>query len=282
MATPRTLLRPTEVAVGDLVQARDPSGIWYNAKIIQKSGRGSSASATVHYIGFGKSEDEKFTASKEGLRVRLPAAALRAERQAKIDEDVVEYFGGRTDGRHDDGTWEIERILMCRMHRGKKQWLVRWQGWTSEHDSWEDKNLSDEIIEEYEEDQAAVAETKLHPPRKPFAVELAEAEDEAICELRIADAAELLVDIAKEVMDKMKHQLVPEAEKKLYVVKPVSAPIFYAIRATLARWAEEAQPTRPVETVVEMIKTHRGGKRPVNTFGVLDDVIVCVRAARLR
>jgi hypothetical protein len=271
-----TLLRPSAVAVGDLVQARDPSGFWFNARIIRKAGRGHSTSAIVHYIGFGMKHDEKFTARKEGLRVRLSAAALRAEREAMLDEKVVEHFGGRTDGRRNDGTWEIERILKVRTRGGRQQYLVRWMGWGAPgDDTWEDENLSAEIIEEYEEEQAEIDKAKLQqPPPVPFAIELAEAETEAVRELRIADAEELLADIANEVKEKLKHQLAPEAEKKLYVLKPVSAPIFYAMRETLARWAEEAQPARPVETVVEKIMTFRGGKKPVNTFGVLDVAIV--------
>ena len=85
---PGTILSPASLAVGDLVQARDPSGFWYNARVIAKTGRGASHAATVRYIGFGKSQDEKFTAQKAGLRVRLGAAALRAERTAKRDDDL--------------------------------------------------------------------------------------------------------------------------------------------------------------------------------------------------
>ena len=35
------------------IQARDPAGFWYNAKVISKRGTGMRASVIVHYIGFG-------------------------------------------------------------------------------------------------------------------------------------------------------------------------------------------------------------------------------------
>ena len=103
MVLPGTVLHPKDVQVGALLQARDPAGLWYNAKVIHKSGRGASVAATVHYIGFGPAEDEKFTARKAGLRVRLPAAALRAEQIHMVEENrVQELYDGRTDGRRED------------------------------------------------------------------------------------------------------------------------------------------------------------------------------------
>ena len=73
--------------MGALVEARDPEGFWYNAKVMRKSGRGASAAVTVHYIGFGKPADEMFT-RKAGLRVRLPAKQLRAGRERHAVEKI--------------------------------------------------------------------------------------------------------------------------------------------------------------------------------------------------
>ena len=38
---PGTLLEPAEVQIGALVDARDDSGIWYQARVIDKTGRGA-------------------------------------------------------------------------------------------------------------------------------------------------------------------------------------------------------------------------------------------------
>ena len=75
MVAAGTVLRPQEVAIGALVQARDPGGFWYNAKIIKKT----HASATVRYIGFGPGQDEAFYAKQAAIRTRLPAAELKVE-----------------------------------------------------------------------------------------------------------------------------------------------------------------------------------------------------------
>ena len=155
-----TLLPPKALAVGDLVQARDPQGLWWNARVIEKSGRGASQAAKVRYIGFGPSADEKFTARQAGIRKRISAAALRAEREVTREHNC---YGGKTVGRNADGTWEIERLLRHRSRRGKRtQYLVRWKGWDPEWDSWEDSNLDRDIIEEYEEEQAEIEYAKLH------------------------------------------------------------------------------------------------------------------------
>ena len=40
------LVEPKDLAVGALVQARDSTGYWYNAKVIAKTGRGASHNCT--------------------------------------------------------------------------------------------------------------------------------------------------------------------------------------------------------------------------------------------
>ena len=54
------MARCPDVDIGSLVQARDPAGFWYNAKVIRKIGRGARSKVTVRYIGFASSHDEVF------------------------------------------------------------------------------------------------------------------------------------------------------------------------------------------------------------------------------
>ena len=104
---PGTLLEPAEVQIGALVDARDDSGIWYRARVIDKTGRGAQTSVTVRFQRFNQKHDRKFKKSHQAIRVRLSSAALRAE------QDVTQW-GGRNDGRRDDGFWEVERIIKVR------------------------------------------------------------------------------------------------------------------------------------------------------------------------
>jgi hypothetical protein len=276
MATPGTLLLPQNLKVGARIQARDPKGFWYDASVIRKNGRGKNTTVTVHYTGFGNSIGAMETFKEHGsLRVRLGKVALmreRAEREGQIAIETI--YGGKTDGRREDGTYEIERLLRRRVRHSKVEYLVRWLGWAPRFDTWESENLTTEIIEEFEEEQELAEWAKHNPPTAPFVIEIAEAEEASIRALRLFDAIEMLAHIKHEFGDKLKNQTVPAAEKKFFVQKPVSAQIFYAIHAKFRASAQQAQPARPVETAVEKIATKRGGKRPVNAFGVLDDVLI--------
>ena len=46
---PGDLLAPAQLSEGALVQAEDPGGFWYNAKVIQKTGHGKRAKVTVRW-----------------------------------------------------------------------------------------------------------------------------------------------------------------------------------------------------------------------------------------
>ena len=54
--------------------------------------------------------------------------------------------------------WEVERILNKRKIRGVDKYLVRWKGFTAEHDSWEkEENLEStrELVNKFEEKLSA-------------------------------------------------------------------------------------------------------------------------------
>lgn len=177
MPTPGEILPPNALDVGDLVQACDPSNIWYNARVIEKTGRGNSVAVKVRYIGFGPSHDETFTKAQHRVRARLPAALLQAERERFLWE-------GRQDGRTADGRWQVERILAVKRTKQGSAFLVRWDGWSATYDSWEPQaHLSPEAIEEFREEQQALAETRRNPPRdppRPYTRDLIEAESNEV------------------------------------------------------------------------------------------------------
>ena len=119
-----------ELSEGDLVQAKDPSGLWYNATIVGKRLRGANTTVTVHYVGYPKNQDETFNVKQQKVRERLPRKDLVAEQQATI-------WGGRNENQNSDGSWPVECILRSRGSGKSTKYLVRWAGdWGPEHDEW--------------------------------------------------------------------------------------------------------------------------------------------------
>ena len=162
---PGTILAPRDLSVGDLVQARDPTGRWYDAKVVRKTGRGASVSATVRYTGFPARYNEKFRAVHAELRVRISRRALKLERELHAISKHP-----RVGDRRADGTWPIEKLIKKRRRAGKTEYLTRWAGWAPEHDTWESTNLSKEIVDEFNEETAALARAR--PPAEGAAAAL--------------------------------------------------------------------------------------------------------------
>lgn len=172
------LLHPKDLKIGDKVQSRDvKTGLWYDAQVIAKRGRGANLKVKVKYSGFNDRYNVEFRAKDAGLRERLSKVELKKEMNDILIEKV---YGGRTDGLKEDGQWEIERLIKKRRRANVTEYLVRWVDWAPEYDTWESNNLAREIIEEFEEEQAMKAKPpKLRP--EPFT-----------CALTAGDSPELL------------------------------------------------------------------------------------------
>ena len=81
---PGDLIAPGDLEVDDLVQARDPGGHWYNAKVIKKTGRGANVAVKVTYVGFSRSHDEKFTSSARAGRSSCSELGRVCRRQRSV------------------------------------------------------------------------------------------------------------------------------------------------------------------------------------------------------
>ena len=73
------LLHPRDLEVGDVVQAKDPSDVWFNAVVIEKRGRGARATVEVHYTGFPDSHNETIGAGQQRLRIPISQKELKRE-----------------------------------------------------------------------------------------------------------------------------------------------------------------------------------------------------------
>ena len=132
--TPGEQLAPADVQEGDLVQARDGAH-WYDATVKKRVGSGQRAAVWVGYTSFPASHDARFTSRDAAIRVRLPPALLKAER-----ESAKRSAWGSTVGLNADGTWAVECLRGSRKRGRVVEHLVRWAGWSSRegrmHPAW--------------------------------------------------------------------------------------------------------------------------------------------------
>lgn len=55
----------------------------------------------------------------------------------------------------DDNIYQVEKIVNSRIHKGRKQYLIKWEGFPSNENTWEYAKdvLSKELINEFEQQQ---------------------------------------------------------------------------------------------------------------------------------
>ena len=205
------LLDPADLDVGDLVQAREPPAVvWYNAKVIAKEGAG----VTIHYTGYPTSHDKTFEADDEAIREKISAQALRLERKGLS-------WGGSTVGLQPDGTYAAETIIKKQKLRKRWRYLVRWQGWGPEWDSWS-YDVSGDIKLKFERTQARAnkgAPTPApKPPPAPFSDEVT-IEDTAL-EVWVEAARDILGLVQDEAGEKARNQKMPAAARVVQAREP--------------------------------------------------------------
>ena len=109
----------TSLSVGCKVQARDGAH-WYNGTVC-KTGKGASgAFVEIKFAGFAVTHNRRYTNGDEGVRARLPAAALKLERDSTI-------YKGAITKRLANGTWPLEKIMQSRKRNKLTEYLARWE-----------------------------------------------------------------------------------------------------------------------------------------------------------
>ena len=89
---PGDLIAPVGLSEGDLVQALDLDGFWYNAKVLQKRGHGASMRVKVRFTRFSASDDHEYRRADQGLRERLPLPSLLIQSLPHVTVGMIIYI----------------------------------------------------------------------------------------------------------------------------------------------------------------------------------------------
>ena len=285
---PGDLLRLSDLEINNKVQAMYEDGFWYNAYVLDKTGSGANTTVLVHFNGYPKSHRRWVHSAHNRVRARLPPSQLRREHEEAM-------FAGADTGRLGNQKWAAERLLKVRRCKGRREYLVRFEGYGPEADAW-CHDVSSSLVEEFELSEKLAerraARAKLKKPKTPFTAALVAAEhpsvrtplptrarpppspEPALCPCSSARARrlrqmhkchllyvdEMLADVRKRIATKVLPRLTgPGAEVVLYFNQPTSAGLFHALRGSafaLAQ-AEHASPDDAVTQIVHL----RGGRR---------------------
>ena len=99
---PGDLLRLADLTKGAKVQAKYDDGIWYNAYVLDKTGRGASTTVRVHFNSYPKSHRREYNQESNGVRARLPPSQLKHEHEEAM-------FPGADAGHLGNQRWIAER-----------------------------------------------------------------------------------------------------------------------------------------------------------------------------
>ena len=139
-----TGLRPP---IGDRLWARDRVGDWYESRIDAEDGEGDERLVSVHFLDWPAKFDEWLLATSTRFRLDAPDFDIEDD-----DEEESEFIfdWGSAEGRVEGNVFEVERLLGKRRRGGELQYLVRWRGWSEQHDSWEpESHIGLAAIDEY-------------------------------------------------------------------------------------------------------------------------------------
>ena len=168
---------PAPLRIGAKVFARDHKGFWYAAKVIDERSEPEKR-FRVTFSGFPSNHDEW-----------VPKARIRDDltKPQILQRNAAAAYSGNTTGFDaEENTWIVDKIIAKRqLHRRGVKYLVRWEGFGPEGDTWEPKvELPKAEIASYERSRAkAAAKPKQSPktaaPRGPYVRAATEGTDAA-------------------------------------------------------------------------------------------------------
>jgi len=271
-------LKAAEAAEGLHIQTKCEDGIWYDASIIQVHRGNGPTRIIAKYRGKWrgwKPKDMIVDAGITSRRFRLPLSKSELE-----DEHGIQQYGAeRWALRLPDGSWPVERIL----RRRQNTYLVRWQGFDEDDDSWEPASkISDDLLPEFEE---ARRQEAAPPPvvRTPFTLERCNQEEsDEVQRVRVADARSDLLAWALEWRMELKRKSVPAADVRFAKhPRPISPAAFVALRKAVLEMARVCHKTDSDDELNKLrvlpLKVVKGGGRPIDCFTVYSDLVLWSR-----
>lgn len=206
-----------ELRVGECLRAQDRCGHWYNAKVKEIRGEGSTLEVKIHFQGWAERFDEWIPANSDKLR---------------RDEGCMP----RTPvGRVSAGYYEVERLVGKRKRNGNVEYKCRYAGYSEQHDEWQQAQfVSDDLIETYfPHAQEADAGEKSRAEGKGFSLQMLEYEAASV-EVKLQrqrDVALWVDGFFAALAGKLQRQRVPLAKALLYKLQPCPPWLFVAMHS---------------------------------------------------
>jgi len=135
------------INVGESVQAKDHLGYWLDAKVLERRSVDDGLEVLVHFKGWARHHDEW---------IKIGAGRLLAV-GADIPHELPDEYHRDAVGHLGEDQFEVESILKVRKRGSESQYLVRFSGYSSEHDLW---------VAAEDVDPSIVAEFDLNKARK--------------------------------------------------------------------------------------------------------------------
>jgi len=135
------------MSVGTLVWARDACGDYYKATIKAERGVDDACEVRIHFHGWNATWDEWVPADSDGLKP-WPGTGHKPK-SAKVELEWVSEVGLL---EADDQQYEVDNLLRKRRRAedGADEYLVKWKGWASSYNTWQNaEDIDEDLIKQF-------------------------------------------------------------------------------------------------------------------------------------
>jgi hypothetical protein len=260
-----------EWAVNDRLWARDRCYAWYESTVVAEDGDGDQRMLKIHFNGWNDRHNEQIRAKSRRLRAEPPESD-ESEADDSEESDVEDDREGHVKGSQ----FAVEKLLAKKLIDGDIWYKIRWQGYSSKRDEWQNHScIHDDLIDEFEArraaEQPASRSTRARQPPAPKVAFSLSAENpllEQRAQMR-ALARPWLVKLFRRAAKILAKTKQPRARRALLSGQVCPAWLFVAIYDTLTQDAANCAGT-PADhlTAVKPLKGQGGGELVQDTFSI--------------